>query len=56
MIRRLRVWHRRWFVVLAIVLPTLLFLALSDRPRVPTVETLPGVPDAAESSDGEVSP
>jgi hypothetical protein len=41
MIRELRVWHRRWFVLLAIALPLLLLLALRDRPRVPRVEALP---------------
>lgn len=47
MIRQLRRWHRRWFVLLAIALPILLFLALRQRPLVPPVDDLP---DAAQAS------
>jgi hypothetical protein len=41
MIRRLRIWHRAWFALLAILLPVLLVLALRNRPHVPPVEALP---------------
>jgi len=41
MIRSLRAWHRRWFLLLALLLPVLLYLSLVDRPRVPPVDRLP---------------
>ena len=41
MIRALRLAHRRWFILLAVALPTLLFLALRGRSEAPTVDELP---------------
>ena len=41
MIARLRTGHRRWWIVLAISIPVLLWVALSSRESIPTVEELP---------------
>ena len=43
MIAPLRAWHRRWWLLLAVVLPLLVLLALSAREPVRTVDELPGV-------------
>jgi len=51
MIRELRVWHRRWFVLLAIALPLLLLLSLRHRPSVPRVESLPASSPAPTATD-----
>ena len=42
MIAPLRAWHRRWWLLMAIVLPLLVLLALSARRPVPAVDQLPG--------------
>jgi len=54
MIRALRFWHRRWFVLLALILPVLLFLALRERPVEPMVERLIGLdsPSTPSAQDG----
>lgn len=41
MIAPLRAWHRRFWLLLAIVLPLLILLAIAARQPVPAVERLP---------------
>ena len=55
MIRGLRLWHRRWVVLLAIALPILLFLALRGRPVVPTLDELPGASESSDPPPSEVT-
>lgn len=43
MIAPLRAWHRRFWLLLAIVLPLLILLAVSARQPVPSVERLPAI-------------
>ncbi|MDH3403416.1 MAG: hypothetical protein OES32_17120 [Acidobacteriota bacterium] len=55
MIRGLRVWHRRWFTLLAVLLPVLLFFALRHRPTVPRLEALPSA-SVQEADPGPSQP
>lgn len=49
MIAPLRAWHRRWWLLLAIILPLLILVALSARQPVPAVDRLPQAEQAEDA-------